>query len=62
MDKNTAYVSTNLLLPYSAFNVDFCEVSLTMYVGRKKLKFLILPSEKIKNLYGKRSKGPNLAS
>jgi len=40
MDKNTAYVSTNLLLPYSAFNVDFCEVSLTMYFGRKKLKFL----------------------
>ena len=40
MDKSTAYVSTNLILPYSSFNVDFCEVSLTMYIGRKKLKFL----------------------
>ena len=40
MDDNTIYVSTNLLLPYKHFNVDFCEISLTLYSGRKKLKFL----------------------
>jgi hypothetical protein len=40
MDINTVYVSTNLLLPYTYFPVDFCEISLTMYSGRKKLKFI----------------------
>lgn len=40
MDANTIYVSTNLLLPYNHFPADFCEISLTMYSGRKKLKFI----------------------
>ena len=38
MNKEKLYVGSELYLPYSSFNSDFIELSLTIFEGRKKTK------------------------